>query len=182
MAGIAVDAMRAEHERVRLQGATDRAALAATTRRVTLAPWATMPAGLMRLIGGDTLPVSARSPAIDSIGPTRIENLRDAASDLVTRLLRDRAPGEMALTIVPNAEHVLPPPNFADHFVNLPPGPSSCCGAAWRTALSSRCCGAAAPTQGWRSVRPYLRNAAEAVAVVQGLQASGTTAIALGVR
>ncbi len=248
VAGLAVDAMRAEHERVRMQGAADRAALAATTlrqtasgatpaeiaagymraeglhdqiagritveetpgsRRVTLDPAGLLPSGFLRLLGVDALPVSARSQAVEAVattrfevvlvldvtgsmgamtanGRTRIENLRIAAAELVERLLDGRAPGEMALTLVPYAEHVLPPPGMLAQFANLPPGPGACPDfAVWGPVIN----GLAQPMvrrvcaiQGWRTVRPYLHDAADAVAAVEALQAAGTTSIDLGVR
>lgn len=248
VAGIAVDTMRIEHERVRMQGATDRAVLAATMlrenisgatpeqiaeaymaaegleaqldgrvdvltfdggRQVTLTPAATMPTGFMRLVGVDSLPVVTRARAIEAVGTmrfevvlvldvtgsmgtmtsnglTRIENLRNAATDLVEQLLRDREPGEVALTIVPYAEHVLPPAGFLTHFANLAAGSGACPDFTdWNSVTNS----IAAPmfrrncsTQGWRTVRPMLHDADTAIAVIEGLQASGTTSIDLGVR
>ena len=248
VAGMAVDLMRAEHERVRMQGATDRAALAATmlrenisgaqpdqialaqmqaeglgaqaagriavaeapgSRSVTLSPAATLQTGFMRLLGIDTLPVQAHAQAIEAVGrtrfevvlaldvtgsmgavtangQTRIEALRAAAGDLVTSLLQGREPGEVALTIVPYAEHVLPPQGFLSHFANLPAGSGACADfVLWDSVLNSlaqpmlrRPCA----TEGWRRVRPYLHDVAQAVAVIDGLQAGGTTSIDLGVR
>jgi Flp pilus assembly protein TadG len=248
VAGIAVDTMRMEHERVRMQGATDRAALAATTlrenasgasavqiaeayitaeglggtlngtvqvietpgaREVTLAPSGMLPTLFMRLVGVDEIPVSSRAQAIEAIGATRfevvmaldvtgsmgamtgngrtrIENLRIAATDLVRSLLTGRAPGEVALSLVPYAEHVLPPAGFNDSFVNLPGGAGACPDfVTWGTVTESlvqpmlrRVCA----TQPWRTVRPFMHDVDAAVAAVAGLQANGTTSIDLGVR
>jgi Flp pilus assembly protein TadG len=248
VAGIAVDAMRIEHERVRFQGAADRSALAATmlrenisgatpeqivlaymqaeglgdmvrtpveviqnngSRVVTVDVRARFPATFMRLMGIDETVVQTRSVAIEALaslrlevvlvldvtgsmgamtanGRTRIENLRLAATDLVTQLLRDREPGEVALTIVPYAEHVLPPPGFLNFFVNLPIGTGACpdftsytsfLGSFLAPVLRRNCA-----THSWRTVRPYVHDVNTAVAIVQGLQANGTTSIDLGVR
>lgn len=248
VAGVAVDTMRVEHERVRMQGATDRAVLAATMlrenvsgatpeqiaeaymtaegleaqldgrvavrpfeggREVTLTPAATMPTGFMRLVGVDSLPVVTRAQAVEAVGSmrfevvlvldvtgsmgtmtanglTRIENLRAAASDLVEQLLRDRAPGEVALTIVPYAEHVLPPAGFLNHMTNVEAGAGACPDFNnWDAVRNSRAQAAIrrnCPTQAWRTVRPMMHDADAAIAVIEGLQASGTTSIDLGVR
>lgn len=248
VAGIAVDTMRAEHERVRMQGATDRAVLAATMlrenvsgatpeqiaqvymraegldvflegrvsvedvhngRRVTLAPAALMPTSFMRLVGVDSVQLATRAQAVEALdtvefevvlvldvtgsmgtmtanGRTRIQNLRIAARDLVTTLLQDREPGRVALTIVPYAEHVLPPPGFMSHFLSLPLLGGACPDfLLWDSVLNSllqpilrRNCA----TDGWRTVRPYMHDLDTALAVVDGLQANGTTSIDLGVR
>jgi len=248
IAGIAVDMMRTEHERVRMQGATDRAVLAATMlrenvsgatpeqiaqsyieaeglgaqlggrirveefeggRRVTIAPGATVPTMFMRMLGVDEVNLATRAEAIEALGSirfevvlaldvtgsmgtmtrngmTRIQNLRIAASDLVRDLLTNRDPGEVALTIVPYAEHVLPPAGFINHFVNLPPSGGPCPDwVHWNSVLNSlqspivrRTC----DISPWRTVRPYVRDVATAVGIIQGLQASGRTSIDLGVR
>lgn len=248
IAGIAVDMMRTEHERVRMQGATDRAVLAATMmrenisgatpeeiaqsyieaeglgahlggriavqefeggRRVTLAPAATMPTMFMRMVGVDDLPLATRAEAIEALGSirfevvlvldttgsmgtmtangmTRIENLRIAAADLVDTLLEDRDPGEVALTIVPYAEHVLPPAGFINSFISLPLVGGACPDwVSWNSILNSllspiirRNC----DTSPWRTVRPYVHDRATAVGIINGLQASGTTSVDLGVR
>lgn len=248
VAGIAVDTMRIEHERVRMQGATDRAVLAATMlrenvsgatpeqiaeaymaaegltpqldgrvdvetfeggRRVTLSPGAEMSTGFMRLVGVDRVPILTRAQAVEAIGSvrfevvlvldvtgsmgattsngrTRIENLRTAAADLVTQLLQDREPGEVALTIVPYAEHVLPPPGFLGHFPNLASGSGACPDFTnWTSVINSRMATMirrSCATQSWRTVRPFLHDVDTAVAAVNALQANGTTSIDLGVR
>ena len=248
VAGVAVDVMRHEHERVRMQGASDRAVLAATMlrenisgatpeqilmaymqaeglsemvetpieikeqnglRSVTIDTLARMPTTFMRLLGVNESRLHTRSVAIEALtslrleivlvldvtgsmgtatanGLTRIQNLRAAATDLVTQLLEDRQPGEVALTIVPYAAHVLPPPGFINYFVNLPVGSGACPDfQIWNTLQNSflapvvrRACA----TNNWRTVRPYLHRVDDAVAVVQALQADGTTSVDLGVR
>lgn len=248
VAGLAVDMMRVEHERVRFQGASDRSALAATmlrqnatgatpeeialaymnaeglghlvrtpmtvqqsdgSRRVTIDTSARMPSIFMRLLGINETPVHTRSVAIEALSPltlevvlvldvtgsmtamtsnglTRIQNLRNAASELVTQLLQDRAPGEVALTIVPYAEHVLPPPGFMNRFTGMPAGTGACpdfinwgpVSNTLTTPLLRRTCA----TNAWRTVRPYVHDVATAVNIVRNLQASGTTSIDLGVR
>ena len=248
VAGVAVDAMRMEHERVRFQGASDRAVLAATMlrenisgatpeqivmaymqaeglgdmvqtpievrqdngmRTVTLDLRARMPATFMRMLGVNEALVQTRSVASEALaslrlevvlvldvtgsmgamtanGRTRIENLRLAATALVTQLLENREPGEVALTIVPYAEHVLPPPGFLSYFTALPVGNGACpdfitydsfLGSFLAPVLRRNCA-----TNGWRTVRPYVHTVSEAVSIVQGLRASGTTSIDLGVR
>lgn len=253
VAGLAVDMMRVEHERVRMQGATDRAVLAATMlrenisgaspeqiarahltaegladfvegrivveedgggRRVTITPAATVPGLFTRMLGIDDLPLATPAQALevaasDDGGPaeievvlvldvtgsmgartanglTRIENLRNAARDLIEVLLRDQPVGRVALTIVPYAAEVIPPAGFINHFVNLPVGSGACVDfTTWTSAIDSflqpvirRNC-ATDPT---RIVRPYLHDADAAIAVINGLQARGTTSIDLGVR
>lgn len=251
LAGVAVDTMRAEHERVRMQGATDRAVLAGTMlrpnvsgatpeqiaqayldaeglgpylqgritveqlpggRRVTLAPAATLPTSFMRMVGVDEVTVATRAQAIERLaggqppefeivlvldvtgsmgtmtsnGLTRIENLRNAATDLVNRLLEGRDPGEVALTIVPYSEYVLPPPGLLGRFINLPPGLSGACidfqnwnavAALVRQNVNRRNC----DTSPWRTLRPMLHDAQTARDVIAGLQASGTTSVDQGV-
>jgi Flp pilus assembly protein TadG len=248
VAGIAVDTMRVEHERVRMQGATDRAVLAATMlrenisgatpeqiaeaymtaeglaaqldgrvdvqpfdggRQVTLTPAASMSTGFMRLVGVDSLPVVTRAQAVEAVGQTRfevvlvldvtgsmgtmtsngltrIENLRTAAADLVEQLLRDTEPGEVALTIVPYAEHVLPPAGFMNSFSNVGNGAGACPDfinwASVRNSRAAQMIRRNCATQDWRTVRPFQHDADAAIAVINGLQASGTTSIDLGVR
>lgn len=250
VAGIAIDAMRFEHERVRMQGATDRAVLAGTMlrqnisgatpeqlvgafmaaeglsaqvegriavqdipggRQVTVSPAASIPATFMRWFGINELGISTPAAAVEALGRvdlevvlvvdttgsmgtmtanglTRIENLRNAASELVRILLDDdtREPGQVALTIVPYAEHVLPPPGFINHFVGLPVGSGACPDfLQWNSVLNSllspvlrRNCS----TSAWRTVRPYVDDLDTALDIVAGLGASGTTSVDLGVR
>lgn len=250
VAGIAVDMMRYENERVRMQNTTDRAVIAATMLRenpanptpaqiaqayfdaeglgaqlagritvtesaeqgrvVTLQPGGTMPTIFMRMMGVNDLAVATPARAIEALGGgalvevvmvldvtgsmgamtgnglTRIENLRSAAADLADTLLRGVPPGQVALTLVPYAEHVLPPAGFINHFVNLPATGGPCPDfTQWDTVTNSfqsqvlrRTCA----TNDWRTVRPYLHDADTAVAHINALQASGTTSIDLGVR
>ncbi len=250
VAGIAIDAMRFEHERVRMQGATDRSVLAGTMlrenvsgatpealvtafmqaeglgpqvqgritvhdfsggRRVDVAPQASIPSTFMRWFGIDQINISTPSSAIEALGRvdmeivmvldvtgsmggmtgnglTRIQNLRSAASDLAETLLGDetREHGQVALSIVPYAAHVLPPPGFINHFISLPllggPCPDF---VLWDSVINSlitpiirRDCA----TNAWRTVRPYVHDPAEAVQIIQALGASGTTSIDLGIR
>lgn len=252
VAGIAIDAMRFEHERVRMQGATDRSVLAGTMlrqnisgatpeqlirafmqaegmgaqveregsiveteisggRMMTVFPEAAIPASFMRWFGINELNIATPSTAIEALGRvdmevvmvldvtgsmtgmtgnglTRIQNLRLAAADLAEVLLGDdtREHGQVALTIVPYAEHVLPPPGFINHFVNLPASGGPCPDfTVWNDVYDSfqanvirRNCA----TQAWRQVRPYVDDLDEALEIINGLQASGTTSIDLGVR
>jgi Flp pilus assembly protein TadG len=248
VAGVAVDAMRIEHERVRFQGASDRSVLAATmmrenisgatpeqialaymtaeglgemvqtpmtveqrdgSRRVTIDTRARMPATFMQLLGVQETVVQTRAVAIEALGSlrlevvlvldvtgsmsamtgnglSRIQNLRNAATDLVTQLLQDRPIGEVALTIVPYAEHVLPPPGFINHFPLLPAGNGACIDFlnynSFLDSLLQPVLRRSCQTHIWRTVRPYVSTVNEAVTVVQRLEASGTTSIDAGVR
>jgi hypothetical protein len=245
VAGIAVDMARVEHERVRMQGATDRAALAATAlrenisgatpaqlaeafmeaeglgpqlggrievdvasvgggRQVTITPAATMPTSMMRMVGIDSMPIVTSARAIEALAPTRMEivmvldisgsmgsfqrlqNMQDAAVDLIESLLRDTPPGRVALTMVPYETEVLPPPGLVNHFVNLPPSTAACIDfdewrnvrASLRANVRARNCNVNMA----HSVRPFMHDADQAIAFVRGLTAWGTTSIDLGVR
>jgi hypothetical protein len=243
VAGIAVDMARVEHERVRMQGATDRAALAATTlrtnvsgatpeqlaqafleaeglslqlggrvsvvdqdggRSVTIAPGASMPMGFMRLVGIDRMPIVTRAQAVEALTEPRfeivmvldisgsmgsfqrLENMQDAAEDLIETLLRDADPGRVALTIVPYETEVQPPVGMIDHFVNLPAGTGACIDfqdwTSVRNSLLAPVTRRNCPVRMARAVRPFLHDADAAIAVVRGLTAGGTTSIDLGVR
>ncbi len=248
IAGLAVDLMRHEHERVRLQGAVDRAALAAANLRpsvsgatpegvarafleaegfgdlidaievnaadglrdVAVSATGAVPATLARLAGIDRFPltVSARAQDFEVIeqipirlevvlvldvtgsmgastanGLTRIENLRLAAADLVRALLTDRAPGEVALTLVPYAEYVLPPPGFIQNFVQLPLSGGACVDFLdWGNLLNSFLQPVLRPSCATHAWRPYVHDLTQALSIVNALEASGTTSIDLGLR
>ena len=185
VAGLAVDFMRAEHQRVRFQGTADRAVLAATKlddrtdnagaerildeymtaeglsaavrhrsvtgnrndqRTMTVDLAARIPTFFARFAGlshfdlqigsgaiQDGMPgnsgvrrlevvlvldVTGSMQARTANGRTRIENLRDAAEDLVRTLYDGRSPATLSLTIVPYAEHVLMPAGFNFNYTN----------------------------------------------------------------
>jgi Flp pilus assembly protein TadG len=244
VAGIAIDAMRFEHERVRMQGATDRSVLAGTMlrqnisgatpeqlirsfmeaeglgpqvaganqiyetpisggRMMTVAPVASIPATFMRWFGIDQINIATPSTAMEALGRvdmevvmvldvtgsmgattanglTRIQNLRLAAADLATTLLGDddREHGQVALSIVPYAEHVLPPPGFINHFVNLPatggPCPDFVNWDSVTNSFDSQIIRRNCATHAWRTVRPYVDDLDNALEIINGLQASGT--------
>lgn len=245
VAGIAVDMMRYEHERIRLQGATDRSVLAATMLRsnvsgatpeqivaaymeaegvggtiaeggvdvqegeqgriVTVTPATRIPSMFMSMLGIDDLPVATPAQAIEALsGPPRIEivmvldisgsmsanqriqNLRVAAADMVRALLADTQPGQVAITLVPYTQFVVPPAGMINHFVNLPGGSNACIDFVnWgdiRNSLNAAVTRQYCLTDPWFRVRPYLHDADDAVAHIQALQATYTTQIDQGVR
>ena len=243
--GLAVDLMRHENERLRMQGVADRAVLAATMlrenpsgatpdqilhayfaaegldaqlgthysvvpdedggRTVTVAPVATVPSLFMRLVGVDDFAVATPAQAHETLGAgTRLEivmvldvsgsmngqqklgSMQDAATLLVNALLtEDTQPGDVAITMVPYDTWVLPPAGFLNEFPSIL-GIGACNDwLQWNSVVNSltgllerRNCN----TASWRTVRPYLSDAAEANGYIADLRASGTTSIDLGIR
>jgi hypothetical protein len=107
-----------------------------TGRSVTILPKASMSTMLMSLIGVDELPLAAPARAevgaslqmevvlvLDisgsmaartSNGLSRLENMKAAAQTMVSDLMEDREPGDVAITIAPYEAWVLPPPNLVE--------------------------------------------------------------------
>lgn len=244
VAGIAVDVMRIEHERVRMQGTSDRAVIAATMLRenvsgatpeqivqayfaaegldaqlegrirveedgtagrvVTINPAGAMATSFMRLAGVDNLQISTSAQAVEALSGVsieivmvldisgsmgsnrRIQNLRQAASEMVEALLGDTEPGEVAITLVPYTQFVVPPAGMINHFANLPSGGNACIDFSnWsdiRNSLNAAVSRMYCTTDSWLRVRPYMHDAAEAVSHIQALRDTYTTQIDLGVR
>ena len=248
VAGIAVDMMRHENERVRMQGAADRAVIAATMlratpgsptpeqilsaymiaeglgdhvngrievtenpttgRTVTVVPAGTMPTLFMRMLGVEDLPLATLAQANEAMGsapdiemvmvldvsgsmrsaprggPTRIERMQTAASDLARQLMDDAPLGRVAITLVPYDSWVVPPPGFLNFFTNQS-GSGACMDfsnydvlvATFQRHIQRSNC----PTQSWRQVRPFMHNSASVVAAINDLQAAANTSIDLGV-
>ncbi|WP_127107475.1 TadE/TadG family type IV pilus assembly protein [Pararhodobacter zhoushanensis] len=243
--GLAVDLMRHENERLRMQGVADRAVLAATMlrdnasgatpeqilhayfaaegldeqlgdnfsvvddedggRTVTVAPAATVPSLFMRLVGVNDFAVATPARAHETLGAglkleivmvldvsgsmngqQKIGMMQTAATQLVNSLLTDDIePGDVAITMVPYDTWVLPPAGFLNQFTNLQ-GSGACNDwTLWNSVVNGltqssqrRNCN----TASWRTVRPYLSNAATAETYITELRASGTTSIDLGIR
>ncbi len=244
VAGLAIDLMRHENERLRMQGTADRAVLAATMlrenvsgatpeqiltayfaaegleaqlgtnfsveedpevgRTVTVVPAATVPSLFMRLVGVEDFAVATPAQATEAVGGgTRLDlvmvldvsgsmngqgkigAMQTAAVNMVNSLLADAEPGMVSVTLVPYDTYVLPPAGFLNHFTSLL-GFGACndwtlwtqiTGSLSLPGLRQNC-----NTATWRTVRPFLGDAASAASYINGLQASGTTSIDLGVR
>ena len=241
---IAVDVQRHETARLRMQGAADRAVLAAASlrtepgqatpqqiveayfaaeglsaqlggrvtieetadagRSVTVVPAASMRTSFMNMIGVPDLPLVTPSQAREFDGRrTRIElvmvldisgsmngqgkigAMRNAAVELVDLMLADAEAGDVAITLVPYDDWVLPPPGLFDRFTNQT-GSGACADwTAWNridqsmtSAIRRRPCN----TDQWAMVRPYQHDADTLRAALRNLRARGTTSIDLGVR
>jgi len=246
VAGLAVDMMRHETVRVRMQGVTDRAVLAATMlganngvatpqqmlesyfaaadlsdelgtqfsiteslwtgRNVTAVPTATVPTLMTQMIGIDDLAVATPASAAEMAisvwldiamvldisgsmgfdGGGRINALRQAGSQLATQVLTDNQDGRVSLTLVPYDTAVYPPPSMLGHFNHLHGNVGACPDFRnWNSITNSRqehmdlrqC-----HTDAWGQIRPYMGDAAEAVAAINGLQPRDVTSIDLGLR
>lgn len=242
--GLAVDMMRHENERIRMQNTADRAVLAATMlrenvseatplqivtayfaaegleaqlagrvtvasddesgRTVTVFPAATVPTLFMNMLGIEDFSIVTPAQATETLGggaqielvmvldvsgsmggSNKIGAMRTAAADLATSLLTDNENGEVAITIVPYDEWVLPPAGFLNSFTNVT-GSGACNDwSVWNLVTGSldqatlrRSCN----TAGWAQVRPYVNTVADATAAINGLVSRGTTSIDLGVR
>lgn len=245
VAGLAVDMARYEHERIRMQGAADRAALAATMlrtnpanpspaalaeayfvaeglsgqlggrvdvvetahtgRTVTVVPAAAVPSTFMRLVGVNSLSMATPAQANEAIAGqvqlevvmvldisgsmntnNRIANMRNAAAELAETLFEGTEPGQVALSLVPYNDWVLPPAGFIAHFENLPAGSGACIDfQSWNSvtnSLSAAITRHSCNTTAWRRVVPYLHDLDSALGVINAMQAGGTTSIDLGVR
>ncbi len=243
VAGLAIDLMRHENVRLRMQGLTDRAVLAATMlrdnpsnatpeqilnayfaaegmqeqlagrysivedeetgRTITVVPSATVPSLFMRMIGINDFAVATPAQATEAVGGgarlelvmvldvsgsmagTKIAAMRQAAADLANTLLADNSDGRVAVTLVPYDTWVLPPAGFLNNFTNIS-GSGACNDwTNWNTltnTLSLSTTRRSCNTADWRTVRPYLHDAATAVGHINSLVASDTTSIDLGAR
>lgn len=107
-----------------------------TNRTVSVRPRGNLPTMLMTLIGVDQLPITAPARAevgasvqmevvmvldisgsmnaITSNGMSRIDNMKIASQAMVSDLMADRDPGDVAITIAPYEAWVLPPPNMIE--------------------------------------------------------------------
>jgi hypothetical protein len=112
-----------------------------TGRSVTVLPKAQMSTMLMSLIGVDELPLAAPARAevgasmqmevvlvldisgsmgaITSNGQSRLQNLKTAATTMVSDLMEDRQVGDVAISIAPYESWVLPAPGLLDNFQNV---------------------------------------------------------------
>lgn len=202
-----------------------------TGRSVTVVPTGRMRTMLMNLIGVDDLPIAAPARAevgtaqqIEVVmvldisgsmgirtanGLTRLQNLKVAASTMVNDLFEDRAPGDVAITLVPYEGWVVPPPGLLDTFTNIT-GSGICAdfrdwndlsywlgNATAAAAVSQNQVAANAirrsrgariervncgPTYGFRVMRPLMTDPVAINAQIEALQTLGTTSIDLGVR
>ena len=246
VAGLAIDMMRQETVRVRMQGVTDRAVLAATMlghnngvatpeqllhsyftaagldaqlgnhfsitespwtgRNVTATPVGTVPTTFTRLVGVNTFAVSTPAAAAEAVtgvwldlvmvvdisgsmgfdGGSRINSLRQAASQLASTLLSENQDGRVSLTIVPYDTSVLPPPAMLPFFSNISGTTGACPDFnAWNSVTNSvsasmylRPCF----TDTWGQIRPFIGDAATAIAAINALQPRDVTSIDLGAR
>ncbi|MCC5993362.1 MAG: VWA domain-containing protein [Rhodobacteraceae bacterium] len=202
-------------------------------RGVEMRPTAQLSTILMPFIGVDRLTLGAHSRAevgapmkieivlvvdisgsmgwTSSNGRTRIENLRDAARDLVTELLEDRDEGEVFITIVPYDGNVAVPPGMLGYFENLDGWAGRRCADfddfpqlynflgngnpsyaenrnpnqpnAVRNSLQSRIRAVNCGTpQQYRVLQPMITDLDTALTHIDSLQATGTTSIDLGLR
>ena len=174
-------------------------------RTITVVPAATVPTLFMRILGINEFAVLTTAQATESEagnaqielvmvldvsgsmgGSSKIGRMRDAAIDLSDSLLTTAASGDVAITIVPYARWVLPPAGFTNHFTNISGVYGSC--LYWSTwtsidnSLSQSASRNFCRTSRWRTMRPYLDDAATAAGHLNALSASGTTSIDLGVR
>ena len=202
-----------------------------TGRSVTVLPKASMSTMLMSLIGVNDLPLAAPARAevgasmqmevvmvldisgsmgaITSNGLSRLQNLKTAATTMVSDLMEDRQVGDVAISIAPYESWVLPAPGLLDNFHNVT-GTGLCAdfndwndisdfrgngnnayargrgqarANAVRNARSTPMqrvnCGSAL---GFRVMRMLMTDEAAINAQINSLSTMGTTSIDLGVR
>lgn len=177
----------------------------ANGRVITVFPSATVPSLFMNLVGVDSFAMTTPAQAAETIvggpdvelvmvldvsgsmaGDAKIVSMRAAAINLTRSLLNDAsAPGKVAITLVPYDTYVLPPAGFLNFFTNTL-GSGACndwglwnqIAGSLNLATYRRSC----DTATWRTVRPYLSDAALAETYINQLQAAGTTSIDLGIR
>lgn len=202
-----------------------------TGRSVTVVPTGRMRTMLMNLIGVDDLPIAAPARAevgaayamevvmvLDISGSmgartanglTRLQNLKTAASTMVSDLFVDRQPGDVAISLVPYESWVMPPPGMLNHFTNVIGsglcadhrdwdgmsywlGNGTTAAAQNQSALTPNAVrrSRSAPLQrvncgtafGFRMMRPLMTDPQAINAQINALQTMGTTSIDMGIR